>query len=869
MEIGTQIEHYVIMDHIGRGGMADVWSAQDTRLKRMVAVKTIGRNLADEADYLARFEHEAHTIAALEHPHILPIYGFGDFDNQLYIIMRYVSGGTLFDRLVNSPLPTDEVMRIANALASALDYAHQRSIVHLDLKPLNVLMDSQGIPYLADFGLAMRTEGGTAHSATSSGSVGYMAPEQMAAEPLDARADVFSFGVMLYQMFTGQMPFGENTMTALMIMTGELLPDPGEKVSGLPARLADVLRRATALNINERPATAGALMDELVNVIESDTSGEAAMFHLDMISMVPADTSPEALAALEAQDIFFRALTAWGQGRGQFVLSMTDFMLVDGYYQPGSELGGALDGDGRQLMLRGAVEYNYDLVLWQAQVTDRHAQREICLHALRSGAPDARARAIGLLVDLPDAEDQPVIVRRVARALGAESDERVRAASVALLEARGAPAGRRRANAWRPAAYTEAIDARLAEEALKTDAPAVAEAAARAIGRVRSTPGVRLLAERGGVGALARARDEAPDLPPGTPWAQRVRIFFALTEYKIDWSALARRFITAAAGGTLGFVAVVFALFANARPEAMFFLDRLFNGVGLGVPSGLLVGLMAVLVVELPERLRDLWVWWVRLPLFWVLGAMAAMVPFTFYHMGFIRDPQPPQDLLLICGAIMAGGFLLGHILRLPPWARALLALVGVSGPLLGAYHLYINGALDRPLMYFGTVTQAQLLSLLLGGTVALGAYLPDLPHRWLALSGGLVAFLGHVLNGLLLGVALRGDIGADGVLLAGLGDLLAFALAGAVVAVLARRTASPRAAGLSALAGGLVYSLIRFITLPPAYAALSPDLHDLAAGLYLAQAVGGPLLAGAVAVWGHCRLWHPARRAPILSEKM
>lgn len=859
MEIGAQIEHYVIMDHIGRGGMADVWSARDTRLKRMIAIKTIGRNLADEADYLARFEQEAQTIAELEHPHILPIYGFGDIDNQLYIVMRYVSGGTLFDRLVDGPLPTDEIMRVGHALASALDYAHRRNVVHLDLKPLNVLVDSQEIPYLADFGLAMRVgPEGSAHSAASSGSIGYMAPEQMAAEELDQRADIFSFGVMLYHMFTGQMPFGENSMTALMIMSGELLPDPAERVDGLPATLAEVLRRATALNIDERPNTAGELLDMLVEIVESST-GDADTFDLEAISFVPADTSPEALAALEAQDIFFRALTAWGQGKGQFVLSMADFMLVGGYYQPGGQYGDELDDDGRHLMLRGAIEYNYDLPLWLDQVSDLDAQRNICLHALRSGIPGARARAIELLAGLPDAKDQPVIVRRVARALGAESDERVRAASIALMETRGAPVDKHRANAWRPAVYTEAIDERLAEEALKSDVPAVAEAAAHTAGKIRSIPAVELLAAHDATSALARARAEAPDLPRSLPWEQRARVFFALTRYKIDWNTFIWRYIAAAIFGMLGFGGMIFALFGALVPgNTIFALKRILNAVGVGVPSGLLIGLMVLLTVELPERLRDLWAGWLRVPLLWLLGDAVLTSVFAFYYMGFQNIANPDWPVLIVCSSAITGTIILSNLLRWPLWARVSAALVAVSGAALVTYYLFAGEQqIGLPLIYFSFPNQpnyllAWELSLLFGLTVSLGAYFIDIPHSRLVLGGLLVIGVVQGLVGLAFSPFWAESMGAAGVWLTGLGMIVAFVLGGAVTGWLA---STPRRAGLAGLMGGALYSFIRFVLLQPAYAELAPDLAVQAASLDLAQLMGGPLLAGAVAVWVRCRL--------------
>ena len=256
MEVGVEFGQYRVIEHIGRGGMADVWSARDKRLNRTVAIKTVARDLSHDMNPLKLFEREAQTIANLEHPHILPIYEFGEFDGQLYIVMRYVSGGSLEDVLEEGPLPPEEVMRLARAVALALDYAHENKVVHLDLKPSNILLDSYQLPYLADFGLAtvMGPEGRAANP--GSGTLLYMAPEQLTAEVLDQRADVYSFSIMLFHMMTGQLPFDAVVPLALkQIQMNEMLPEVESLEAGLPSEITTILRRGTEVDVNKRPAT--------------------------------------------------------------------------------------------------------------------------------------------------------------------------------------------------------------------------------------------------------------------------------------------------------------------------------------------------------------------------------------------------------------------------------------------------------------------------------------------------------------------------------------------------------------------------------------------------------------------------------------
>lgn len=247
MEIGASIHgQYTIIEHIGRGGMADVWSAQDTRLQRMVAIKTIAAGLSQDIDPLEMLRREAQTIAQMEHPHILPIYDFGDYQGRLYIVMRYVSGGSLEGLLQRGRMSVDEVLRMGRQIAQALDYAHSQKVIHLDLKPPNILLDSALTPYLADFGLATVLDREGRARNPGSGTLLYMAPEQITAEMVDHRADVYAFGVMLYYMLRGVLPFdGVQPLAIRQLQYNDQLPD-FDPQDDYPSGLIEVLRQATS-----------------------------------------------------------------------------------------------------------------------------------------------------------------------------------------------------------------------------------------------------------------------------------------------------------------------------------------------------------------------------------------------------------------------------------------------------------------------------------------------------------------------------------------------------------------------------------------------------------------------------------------------
>src|SRR3954447_20723098 len=205
---------YRLLETLGRGAMSSVWLAQDEELARSVAVKT----LAPSADR-ARFEREARAAAALSHPNICSVYDYGEADGKPFMVLEYLPGGSLEERLAPGPLDDGEALRIAAELAAGLAHAHARGLVHRDLKPANVLFDVEGRAKIADFGIARLGEGGTLTEAgTVMGTAAYISPEQAAGEPAGPASDVYSWGVILFRMLTGRLPFEAEQPLELVAM---------------------------------------------------------------------------------------------------------------------------------------------------------------------------------------------------------------------------------------------------------------------------------------------------------------------------------------------------------------------------------------------------------------------------------------------------------------------------------------------------------------------------------------------------------------------------------------------------------------------------------------------------------------------------
>ncbi len=271
---GQNLGQYRIIEPVGQGGMASVFKAYQPALDRYVAIKVLPPYYAHEAGFSERFKREAKAVAQLTHHHILPIYDYGQEGDLSYIVMQYVEGGTLKD-MMGRPMPLDKTVRYIGEIASALDYAHEMGILHRDVKPANVLIDRKrkGRSLLSDFGLARMVEG-TSHLTGSGVGVGtpqYMPPEQGQGIKVDHRADIYSLGVVLYEMATGQVPFDAETPLAVVLKhITDPLPLPSTVNPDMPEGVERVILKAMAKEPDDRYRSAGEMAAALREVVGSE-----------------------------------------------------------------------------------------------------------------------------------------------------------------------------------------------------------------------------------------------------------------------------------------------------------------------------------------------------------------------------------------------------------------------------------------------------------------------------------------------------------------------------------------------------------------------------------------------------------------------
>jgi eukaryotic-like serine/threonine-protein kinase len=308
-EANKRIGDYQILDELGSGGMGRVWRVRNVITDRIEAMKVLLPDLAGRQELAARFQREIKLMASLNHPNIAALRTAFTADNQLYMVMEYVEGTNLADKLEKGPIPVGDAVNYTSQVLSAVSYAHQQHIIHRDIKPANMMLTPQGVIKLMDFGIARAgEERSLTMTGTTMGSLSYMSPEQVKGEATDARSDLYSVGVSLYEFVTGQRPFTATSDYSIMAAHVKEAPKPPVELHpGLPAALNEIILMAIAKDPAQRFQTADAFRNALSSVPVSaptpamlEATTVESMAALPSVPAAPTATPAAPVAALKS-----------------------------------------------------------------------------------------------------------------------------------------------------------------------------------------------------------------------------------------------------------------------------------------------------------------------------------------------------------------------------------------------------------------------------------------------------------------------------------------------------------------------------------------------------------------------------------------
>jgi serine/threonine-protein kinase len=354
--IGTVLSgRYKLEAKLGSGGMSTVYLAKDSTLDRDVAVKVMHREMSEQPDQLERFRQEARAVAKLSHPNVVAVIDAGEDGGHPYIVFEYVEGETLKQRIARvGALDTQEALAYAIEIARGLTVAHARNMVHRDIKPQNVLIDAEGRAKLTDFGISRQLEqDGMTATGRVLGTTDYVAPEQAMGHPVDPRSDIYSLGVVLFEMLVGQVPFHADSQVGVaMKHVNEELPDVQNRRPEISAAAALVVERATAKDPAERYQQVGEMIDDLSTALEVEAARAGS-------------TTGEATSVLDAVPPPQRKLAGSGRGRGSrlaiallVLVAVGALVAVYVISSGGSGGGGALKDKGSVVALSSATDFD-------------------------------------------------------------------------------------------------------------------------------------------------------------------------------------------------------------------------------------------------------------------------------------------------------------------------------------------------------------------------------------------------------------------------------------------------------------------------------------------------------------------------------
>jgi serine/threonine protein kinase len=674
---GSLFHQYRLLEQIGVGGQGVVWSAVNQDQNQIHAIKF---NLVPESDEAEadnmRDEHQLANLIKLKHPHILPVLEYG-FDAQMrFTVSPYIPGGTLTQKIRMSPLAIDEIIRYGTEIALALDYLHAQGIIHRDLKSENILLDLRYNSYLADFGLARMVSTSTLAFHTGHGTPPYSPPEQIQSKAITPKSDVYSFGILLYEMFTGQLPWnGKKQLGMEQLNSKQELPDPREFNAELPFVLADILRRVTSADSNLRPPSAGEVMKvirRIFNVpVESGSIGKS-------------DNGWMVLDA-DVEEMLQRAFVQWKSTDETYNLGLTKFALVN-------LKRGKINMDMySQFMLSQALTYAYNDDEWWQVVRDPRERLAVSSRLLRKHNEVITGRVVAHLAGDPNISAVGMGLPENLTTTLLETGIKTENTFLRREIFDGLRTLTRPKSAWDDASLDLEQTKRLGEYALEDSE--FGDTAAELIGHLCSASAVRSVLKHSDderkIAVLLLIQQAAGSLPAFVPSNLRFKLSVEWVVRRLLQApvSLIGTYMLSLLGAALG---VGIQVFVTYRLPKLMDTARITDSLVQGLVVGAIFGLGIFSIRVIMERFQSS----AAIPRVFVgtiLGGIVLNIALLIFHVLFLSTP--PSGLL-ITGAclLIALTFAVGGLFRSRIF-RMILSSVSVFAAITGTWWLHTQYA--------------------------------------------------------------------------------------------------------------------------------------------------------------------------------
>jgi len=720
-----EFKHYHLLEQIGEGGQGSVWSALDSQHNQVVAIKfsEISETSKKSPSEDSHLERQIGKLMRLRHPYILPIMDYGTANLLRYIVSPYIPGGSLENLLGFRPIPVQKTMTYAAKIAAALEYLHGQGIIHRDLKPSNVLLDISHDVYLSDFGLARVISNSTQAMHTGRGTPYYAPPEQHTMSEALLQSDIYSFGIVIYELLTGELPWrGEKMLGIQQLQSREELPDPREFVPDLAAEFGLALRQITATLPEARPETIQQALQLL--------------YRASGCSPVPVESADDwhedRIKNLNAVEIYEKSLQHWQSPSSTIPLSLTAFALLDITSQAEQAL-----RQSPQFALNSALSYAYKPEEWWQKTKSLGDRLAVAAGILNSDAEDIRTRVTTLLARDSELQSQTFdpqspFVKSILKSIGMTQSTETRHILLSLLK-RMLPTGQ----AWQPLVFSEQEDALIAYQALE-DSP-TGNQAAQLIGHLRAEKALQTVFKTAmpqrRLPILLTALQVSGSLPASIPTHPRLEAYleWILTQAFAAPARLGYLALASLVGAGLGFGVYTYAVYRlNIFLDTARFLTAVQHGLFIGAGFALMIPLVRIIVEQFP-----------KVP-FWKRGLTASLLgglPITsvilLYHTLLLERYEILQAanagksaFLLAACLVIPFGFSCASLAR-TRLIKTLFYTLTLLLALFGSWwaHLYLP-LRPFPLLYYEyTWPLSQVLALIffVAVSTAIGAGLPRL----------------------------------------------------------------------------------------------------------------------------------------------